>query len=94
MSSPDPAPSAPVRRTVGLIIWVNAIGATILVGSELALIAVSLDWAIAGILHLQRGVTLALLGVMLAGTAWVCWVFLVNTLRAERRLAAGTYDTP
>lgn len=91
MSSPVPAPS---RRTMGLVIWINAIGATILVGSELALVAVSLDWAVAGILHLQRGIALGLLAIMLAGTAWACWVFFRNTLRAERRLAAGTYDTP
>ncbi len=60
----------------------NTIGMTVLFGTEIGFVAVALDWAIAGLLHLGTAVTMAIgtvpAAAALVATAWIArrtWLY-------------------
>ena len=81
------APAAPLPRRVLFLIWLNAIGATSVLATELIAVSASLDWALSGLLGLSPAVTLVLAAVSFAICAAIIWLFARQALRVERALA-------
>lgn len=78
--------AGPVSRWAVVLVLVNAFAVTILVGGEALLLAVALDWSLAGLLYLQPAIYLPLGGVLVGLAVWASVIVFRNTLAVERRL--------
>lgn len=81
-----PATPGPIT----LLVWLNALGVTVLVGTELVMLSLSLDWAVAGIFHLGRTLAYGLLAALIAASAWACWQLFRRAVVAERETIAAS----
>ena len=69
------------------LVWINTIGATCVLATELLAVFASLDWALSGLFGLSPVVTLSLAAILLAMCGAIIWVFARQALRAEMELA-------
>lgn len=84
-----PSTGAPLRQTAIVLVWINAISLTMLVGGELFAVFASLDWALAGLFHLASSVNYVVLAALIALCAVTSWVVFRHSLIVERQLASG-----
>jgi len=90
MLSPTSDSGAALPKQLVLIVWLNALGVTVLVATELVMLSVSLDWAIAGLFHFETVLTYGLVAVSFAASAVASWYLFRRALRTERQAVSET----
>nr|WP_306265235.1 hypothetical protein [Pararhizobium sp. IMCC3301] len=84
IEAPNGAPSSPAR--IALVpAALAALGAIILVGSEIWIVAVSTIWALHGLLGANLTVDIILGILLLPGAVWATWKTVVLSIEAERK---------
>ncbi|MDP2620741.1 MAG: hypothetical protein Q8P46_11305 [Hyphomicrobiales bacterium] len=90
MAFPKSDPAAALPRPLVVIAWLNALGVTVLVATELVMLSISLDWAIAGLFHFQIGLTYGLIATSFAASAAASWYLFRRALQTERQAIAAS----
>lgn len=79
--------STSLSRRGRTVLWLNVIGSTSLIGTEVFAISASFDWAISGLLGLSPAITIALAVLLFAVSGAITWLFARHALTSERDLA-------
>lgn len=88
-SSSTEISAPPAGRLLVLLAWLNALGVTALVATELVMLSVSLDWALAGLFHLNGSAAYGLLAILFAATAFASWRLFRRALLTERQIISA-----
>ncbi len=85
--------AGPVSRWAVMLVLVNAIAVTTLVGGEALLFAVALDWSLAGLFYLPPAIYLPLGAVLVGLAGWASVMVFRNALAVERGLLRDDSET-